>query len=251
MFNSCLRLFFPFLFILTFLNNNQLFGQINPGPVQNEKTELIDLTNNFYGSDPMFVNGRKNFEMHYNADGNPYFLSGTFQKGSFCIQGKKADQVDLLYDIYLDKIILRTTINQTDTIFVQLNKLEVDSLRIARYLFINSELYKEILVDPGYYELIFKGNHIVFKKHKKSFIPDYTKNKSAGHFSKPEQKIFLYANGRLINISKRKMFLSSFPENSKEIKQFMRKNKIRYSKADNDILKLLYHHCDEFTTYGK
>lgn len=218
--------------------------------IQNEKMEIINLTNQFYGTDPLLVNGRKYFEPHYNAKGHPYFISDQWQTGTISMDGKQFESTGLLYNLYIDRLILRASVNQNDTIYLLIDNLHLDSFTISGHHFVNNAKLPGNHKLTGYSEVIYKGSFSVIKKHNLDFIPEYANNKSTGHYSKPQHTSYILVNGKIINVTTKKMLLTYFPEHSRQIKQFIRKNKIKYSKAENHILQFLYKHCDEISKSG-
>jgi hypothetical protein len=87
---------------------------------KNRLASLIEYTESVLGTNDVVVNGSKYIPQHYNAQGNPYFLSDSFVEGSLTIDGKKYDQQSLLYNINTDKIILKTNLGDGTEVYLEL-----------------------------------------------------------------------------------------------------------------------------------
>jgi len=233
-------------FIITFLLAVTVKAQqVKPDKSSNE---LIEITQKFYGTDDVLVNGQKYIPGHFLADGNPYFPSETWTKGSLKISGTLYENIDLMYNAETDQVVLRTRLNNGDTIFVARNILKTEAFAIGGHNFtrlLSTEINQQ---SAGFYEGVYRGNFVFLIKNQKTFIADYSKTSPNGHFSKLISTNYIYQNGQLTKVTNQKSFLNYFSQNSKAIKAFMKKNKIRYAKANLSTMKLLLQYCDDLSS---
>jgi hypothetical protein len=200
-----------------------------------------------YGTDDVVVNGRKYFPEHYNAKGNPYFLSDEWIEGSLLIDGKRYDYQEILYDINIEKIILKTTIEDSLTVFLVLNNGFIEAFYLGQRYFINAKkqaLEKEF---PGFVELIYKGNFSVMSRHQKSFMSEFSRSAPNGFYSGTKSVNYILNQGLLNKLPTKKSLLNYFSDYQKSIKTFMRKQKIKYKKADYIQLNKLFEYCDQIS----
>jgi len=221
--------------------------ETEPKLVQNEN-DIVGFTKNFYGTNDVLVNGRKYIPQHFKAGGNPYFLGENWMKGTVSVAGSVFENVDLLYNIETDQLVLRTNTSNNDTVFVVLNDETVDHFIIDGNTFIRSGSLRLNQNLSGYFEEVYNGSFSFLIKHQKSYISDYSKTSPNGHYSKLYTTNFIFQNGVLSKVTNRKAFLNYFSENSKAIKTFMKKNKIRYSKANNNSMITLLKYCDDISS---
>jgi len=210
--------------------------------------KLFEITQGFYGTNDVLINGQKYIPGHFLADGHPYFPDEIWSKGSLIINRTLFDQVDLLYNSEIDKVILRTRVSSGDTIFVELNNQKVDEFTIGDHTFILLTLPGFEMPASGFYEVVYNGNFRFLIKHQKSFIPDYSKISPNGHFSKLNSTNYILKDEQLVKVINKKSFLNYFSPNDKSIKTFMKKNKINYSKANQSAMKLLLKYCDDVSS---
>jgi hypothetical protein len=233
-------------FIITFLLAfTAIAQQVKP---DKSSGDLTGITREFYGTDDVLVNGQKYIPSHFLADGNPYFPSETWTKGTLKISGTLYENVDLMYNAETDQVVLRTRLNNGDTIFVARNILKTEAFDIGGHTFtrlLSTEINQQ---SAGFYEEVYRGNFVFLTKHQKTFIADYSKTSPNGHFSKLISTNYIYQNGQLFKVTSQKSFLSYFSQNSKAIKAFMKKNNIRYAKANLSTMKLLLQYCDDLSS---
>jgi len=241
--------FYPYalsLFVLFWCGKPVLTAQPSVSHLDSVTRELIKLTEETYGSDPILVNGKKYIIPHYQAQGHPFLLSDGFTKGNVFINGKLFAQIHMAYDIYSDEVVFNTPVNEDNYIYITPGKLAVDSFSLYNLLFVNALHYKNIALENGYLELVYQGKVLVFRKHFKSFIPDLSKKGISGRYSKAGRHTYIFNNDRLYPVITRKMLLDCFPGKEREIRSFLRQHNIKYSQAGTDQLKILFQFCEGF-----
>ncbi len=93
--------------------------------------------------------------------------------------------------------------------------------------------------------MIYSGNDLFLKKYKKTYINFYNELNPFGEFSSQVSTNYIYHENKLIKANSKKMFLSHYEHQKKEIRKFMRKNGINYKRANNESLKKLMQFCYE------
>jgi len=210
--------------------------------------ELYNYTEKLYGSDDILVNGRAYLPEHYNARGNPFFLSDAWISGTLFIDGKRYDNQKLLYNIEIEKLILETTIQQKNKILLLLNTERIDSFYLGPRCFVNAERSIAENKFPSFVEQIYDGNFIVITRHQKSFVSTYNRSTPNGFYSKTQSIHYIIDKGKLKKLPTKKSVLDYFYTHRKEIKTFMRKNNIKYKKSDTIQLNKLFEFCDSIST---
>ncbi len=240
------RIIFLFFTISLFLTPS-LSAQKSNDAVINTVKELHDYSAYFYGIDDLLVNGRKYVPAHGNAKGHPYFIEPDWVTGTLVIKEKTYKDVEFKYNIDLDKIILRAEVTRGGLVYVLLNDDFVTSFIIGEHYFINSS--QLLLADnSGYFELVFEGEHTLLIKHHKSFISEFSQNAPLGRFSDLNSIKYIYCDGMLYKIPNIKSFLMYFKPFRKEIKKYMKQEKIKYKKANNFELHHFLKYCNEISS---
>ena len=229
-------------------------GEFTPANAQNIEQSsgtvvmLLNYTGKFYGTDDLMVNGRTYLPDHYNAKGNPYFLFDNWTKGTLIINGKKYDKQEILYNIDTENVILKTTVNNNNEILLVLNNEFIDAFYLDRRYFINGAKHVPESKFPGFVEQVYCGSFTLLIDYQKSFISRYTANTPNGFYSSTKSINYILNNGKLKKLSTKKSLFKYFSPHKKKIKIFMRKNKIRYKKADYNQLYKLFEYCDNIST---
>lgn len=217
-------------------------------PTSDALSNLTEYANNAYGTDNVVVNGRKYQPAHYNAKGDPYFLSDEWMEGSLMINGREFEKQELLYNIDIEKVILKTTINNSSKVYLVLNSEFIESFFLGPRLFVNASklnLRKEF---PGFVEQVYSGRFMVMTRYQKSFVSSYSKSAPNGFYSSTTSMNYIMQDGQLTKVPTKKSLFTYFSTQKKEIKNFMRKNKIKYKQADSSQLNKLFEYCDEISS---
>lgn len=242
---STIQLFCVFAFLLIGYSLSVNAQLVTSTPTDLALGKLSAYTAKLYGADDLVVNGRKYFPEHYNAMGNPYFLTDVWIDGSLFIEGKRYDHLELLYNIDIERVILKTTIDDSLSVFLVLNNGLIEAFNLGERYFINAKSIDEGF--PGFVELVYNGSFLVFSRHQKSFVSEYTSRTPNGFYSGTKSMLYILIPGQLDKLPTKKAFLNYFSDHHKDINTFMRKQKIKYKKANYIQLNKLFEYCDEIS----
>ena len=165
--------------------------------------------------------------LYRRIEGDQYFVTDAFMTGSVSIEGKRFDNVPLKYDIFFDEII--TTTNKD--IIIVLNKEMIDSFTVS---YLNKvHHFKSIKEDSsrlvsGYVDILYNGNVSLYVKYMKKIDP-VSALKEYDNFYQAH-KIYLDNKGSISLINKKKDILRIFENQKQQIKDYIRKNKLRIRK---------------------
>lgn len=207
---------------------------------QDDQERLVKYAQKQYGTSDMLVNGWKYYPDHFNAKGDPYFNELDWQTGS--VESAYGNFHDLLlrYNIQMQELVLQKTLQDGETAFVMLNPEFISTFTIGVFYFIKADtenLHPDL---SGYVEMIYRGEISYLAKHNKMFVANYSRNSPQGSISGQNTRYFLLIGQNLHKVKSKRTLLKIFPDHKKEIKRFMKKEKIRFKKAgNNDLYKLM------------
>ncbi|MBI9033665.1 MAG: hypothetical protein JEZ03_04240 [Bacteroidales bacterium] len=233
------------IFILSITSgiNSPLFSQIQSEGIM-QKENYYDSIEQKYGLDDMLINGEIYFPRHPMANGHAYMNHQNWQKGYIKIGPGLYDNLELKYDIETDQLILNSKTTNKGSIKIILNESLVDEFQLGSHHFINSRLLNITDAKSNYYELIYKGEFTFIKNHKIVFQNIYNNFNPYGKYSEPTASLYITENNQFSKISSKKAFLNYFKPHKKELRKFLRKNKIKYKKATNYQFIRLLKYCD-------
>ena len=236
------KLSLVFLIVL-FLINSDASAQDKSGIDNQNDISILESTGQIYGSDDLLVNGRIYYQKYPLAEGHPYFDTEEWMNGLIFINGRSFPGYEIKYDLEMDEIVLNTRDKKGAFVDIILNHQVIDSLYIGNRFFINTTQFVIDKPVSNFFEVVFNGVPMLLVYHKKEFLKEYNERYPHGRYRDPIQRIFLYTENDLVDVSKKKAFLNYYEPYKKEIKKFMKRNRIIYKKADKQELFRLMEFC--------
>ena len=175
----------------------------------------------------VLYNGRIWRNRYYNIKGDPYLLSNDFITGSVTMNGQAFERVKILYDIYDDEILTLTNRN----IIIQLNKEMVDKFTI-NFPGVNSYYFRRITNEKkggpeGFVNILYEGMVSLWIKYLKLVEPRAIDNKYDSFYQ--VHKIYVNVDTITAQTRNKKQLIQLFEDRKQEVKDYIRKNKIKIS----------------------
>lgn len=220
------RIFLTFIFFLTLLTTSTIDGSMTEN--------YVPLKFNFIEQDTiqesqLLYNGRVWRNMYYKVREDQFLFSPDFLRGSVAINGKYFKNISLRYDIYKDEIM--TTTNHGA--ILQLNKEMVDSFNLVyqnrTYYFTKIET-DTLRGFTGYVNILCRGKNALFVKYKKE-IELLAVDKRYDEFYQIH-RIYFMKDGLVNVINSKKDFLNLLSEYKLQIRNYIKKNRLKVSKKD-------------------
>jgi len=212
---------------------------------QNTVEEISEYTSKVYGTDDLLVNGSNYLPLHPVAYGDPCFEKSAFVIGSLYLIGREFENVELKYDIEQQKVILKGFVDAIHYKVIVLNDNYIKDFYLHNKHFVNISNYLNQNFIYGFYELIYDGSFVFVKQYSKEYLAVYSNRYPSGKYSETKIEMSVIKDNIKYKIKNRKSLFSVFPEQTSEIKIYMKDNKIKLRKASNINLYNLMQYCDE------
>jgi len=211
--------------------------------VSNSIISLIDSTQKIYGSNDLLINGKVYYQPNRMASGTPFLFSPKFDPGTIFTRGTKFEVAGLNYNIVDNELILLNVMTDGAKLHIKLSDILIDSFLLDNYLFVAPE---ELNISSDYPYMLStnKGRYYFLIGFDKEFITRFSQSNPYGKFSGTKKSLFLVHDNNLTSINSKKALLKYFPSIKKEISSFLKKNKVKFSKASPEQLKQLMKFCN-------
>jgi len=165
-------------------------------------------------------------------DASTYFAFSTnFLKGGVCFCGKQYSDVALNLNAHTDELYVRDPITGT---YIVVNKSFVDSFSLENHRFVHYKSEDHSVLDNGYYEVLYTGNVLLYKKIRKLY---FEKTPDALRVVKGftlEENFYLWKNNRWHRVGTKRDLKKLYPEQSKMIDQLQKTRGLVFSKNDRE-----------------
>jgi hypothetical protein len=218
------RYSFIYAVILSFVVSADLYETY---PYNSESSRFEELQKDTFPENNNFYNGRIWKNLYFRVKEDQFLFSKEFLPGSVTMNGKTFNNVSIRYDLYKDEIL---TPYHSEGI-LQLNKEMVDSFSI----FFQGETYHFTRMPEdspdelkGYVNVIYKGSSVLCVKYLKKI--DF--KAVDGQFDQFYQvsRIYLVKGNKSYMITGNSDLMKVFAEDKVLIKNFIKKNKLTFSK---------------------
>lgn len=241
MINQNYFLSFRFFVVMTLVG---ILLQSKSADAQNEIAGLKKYSESQYGTSNMLVNGWKYFPDHFNAEGNPYFEDMEWETGNIETTLGNFDNLLLRFNVQMDELILQEVLQNGQTAFVMLNPDFLKWFSFDGHHFVNADVYYRHSGLEGYVEVIYSGKLKYLAKHRKMFVANYSAGNPFGSISGQNTNYYLLIGDEKHKISSKRNLIKLFPAHKKEINRYLKNEKIRFKKAENDDLTKLMEYLD-------
>lgn len=240
------------LFILSILSLNFFLTKaLRAQPTYVSVNEPYELKENFdqlNGPDYNLLNGRQ-YDLPYSGISHPYFNTDRYRPGSLLLNGEVYESVTINYDIVDQQVILQypAGISGHD-LKVVLNRELIDYFKIDGLTF-RFMSFPE--TGSSFFQLVSSGDISCFLRWEKKLNRSIYSGNTSYKFSKQSREIYLQMEGQLYIVRNRSSFIGIFDEAyQKEIKGFLRREKIRFRNASDEKLGDLMNFCIELIYSG-
>lgn len=199
-----------FIFFFAFCSVNA-FAETGLGPEQEKRPGDQDM-----------LNGRIWHNKYQKVFGHQFFLTNSFLIGSVTMNGRKYNNLDLLYDIADDELILKS---ESYPVII-LNKEMVDSFTLRN----GEKVYKIInertdtnAIHGGYINVLYEGPSAFYVKYTKRIQPLAVDGRSDLFYQ--ETRMFVKHHTEMVRVENKKDLFNLLKDKKKEIRGFISNNR--------------------------
>ena len=177
----------------------------------------------------ILFNGKVWRNLYSTIRGDQFLFGTEYLQGSLTINGITFNNQNLNYDIYNDEVLIRKNPGSV----VQLNKEMVDSFTLIfdfkTYRFKNTREDSLTGLD-GFVKVLYSGKSALYIKYRKEIEALAVEDKYDLFFR--TYKLYFLERGIVNQVSGKSDFLKVLEGNKTQIKDYMKKNKLKVSKKE-------------------
>jgi len=183
-----------------------------------------DVYNQFIEKESRLYNGIEHLGYLYTIKGYAYWLE-KMKKGTIVYDELEYTNVPMLYDLVKDQVII---MHYNHIIMLGLVSEKVKEFTLADHHFIRLDSIAHPSLITGFYDEVYKGRLTVLVKRKK-FIEERIKDELEREFLK-DDRYFIVKDDTYYAVKSYKTLLTILDNKTTGIKQYLRKNRIKYKK---------------------
>lgn len=203
----------------------------------------LSAQNQFSNNSESITNGKLWVPSYSVAEGEQLFLSQLELTGHIKFQGKEFKNQKFFYDIVNDEIISAILTENNTKRNIVLNPYFLEGFTVfekgQNYQFLRGDFIHDELEPDAYYQIFISAKLSYVVKYEKTRMLN-SKNASKKFKYIDNSRMYIISNQQISSIKKTKDILKFFPQQRKEIKRFIRSQKLKINKhTPLDALPLL------------
>lgn len=176
-------------------------------------------------------------------EGHQFFGANELTKGSIVYNGILFENVPIQIDLITEHVIINCF---EGGYRIQLINERISSFNLLNHTFIRivKDSANSNVINTGFYDQLYEGDITVLKKEKKKI--DEEISITAGIIRSVTEDNFYYLKkaGKYYSIKNKNYLVEVLHDKKKDIKQFMRKNKLKFKKDTENMLVQVAHYYD-------
>lgn len=192
--------------------------------VDHQNTQFQDFVNT---RAPLY-NGSAYIKYWNKVIGHPYFNSDQFKSADINYQNFLYRNIPLKYDLMKNQLVI---LNASKEFEMAIINNYVSEFKIDNHFFIKINHDSIHVYNPGqgFYELLYNGNSSVIAKYFKRVEASLKAEDNTSSFIEYD-KYFVFANNEYYEVEKISNYFNLHKDQKGQLKKYMRKEKLNYSK---------------------
>ncbi len=180
---------------------------------------------------------------YYKSGQHPFFLDNNFFNSTVVFKNNTYENVKLKYDLYNQDLILFQDLYQNQPRFIKLNTFFIDRFALTtdngtEYIFASLKEIPDLNKRFKYFEIKYE-NELIFVIGRDKVLQRNTMNNWENNFLE-NQRYYLIKDKKVLLIRGKGDLYKALKDRKKEIKQYVKQNKLKISLTDiESISKLL------------
>jgi hypothetical protein len=201
-------------------------AQNNPPATVPVIVKAGDIYNPFIAKQSRLYNGIEHPGYAYKMKGHAYFLQNEVSIGTVIYDELEFANVPMLYDLYKGQVVVQHFDGFSK---IGLVSSKVKSFSLLNHHFVRLDSIPGTPITGGFYDEMYTGNTKVLVKRGK-FIVETVKDEIEREFVETNP-VFIQKDARYYSIKSNKALLTLLQDKAPQVKQYLRKNRIKFRKA--------------------
>lgn len=211
-----------------------VFSQELPATPSQSAANWSDSTISYLGADSRLYNGAEYIRNGTPAKGFPFCDVDSLRSGTLYYDDFLIHHVPMEYDLVLDKLIIPVATSNALISLIS-EKLTYFSIGDQHFRYIDANKTASVLHRSGFYEELYhNGSTLLLARREKTLV--FPSNRDDLPHYDQHNAYFLLLEGRYYSINEENDLLDALKSKKEALKQYIRKNKIRYKKTPEPAL---------------
>lgn len=176
-------------------------------------------------------------------EGVAYYPDNAWQKGTVVYDGLTFSDVNMMYDAYKDELVIQHFHRLMVTLHSEMVK--EFSFGNSKFIRVVRDTARNMPLATGFYEELYRGKLVLLAKRQK-LLEETITDKVEQRFT-PKNFYHLYRNNTWHTVKRYKDLAEILKEKAREIRQYLKKNKVKFRKEKERALIMAVQYFDAST----
>jgi len=177
------------------------------------------------------------------TNGHPFFKENKPGIGSVLYDGVLFENLSLQFD-EVQEVLVADSARRIQLVNERIENFSLYGNNFVRL--VKDTLATAGTVKTGFYNILYDGPHSLFKREEK-FVREEVSTGELQRFIEVHTFYYIKKDNAYLPVRAKKSILSIFPDKKKEIKQYIRKNKLSYKRDRDNMLAKTTAYYDQLT----
>jgi len=237
------------VFILCLSGFYDLFAQTNTltksQKADSALAQAIKLYDRTIGRNSFLYTGKVYVDKYGNIEGHQFFNEDYWELGEIVYEGQHFDSVYLMYDIYNDQLLLEHFNSSGSLAPIKLFNSKISSFKLQGHSFVKFEKDTISGLSDGFYDELFIGDQVEIHVMRKKEIYKSSGTNTVEEVFKERDKFYIKKDGVFYLIKSQRNISKALLDYKKEIKRFIRSNKLFYRQDKERTLVLVARYYED------
>jgi hypothetical protein len=195
------------------------------------------------GVNSLLYKGKEYVEYPFRIQGDQYFQSYIWEKGSVHYEGLLYTDVSMKYDIANEVLI----VDHAHLPFpVTLESARIDHFYLLDHHFIRLEAdtLTHTGISTGFYDLLYDGK-IRFLVKRAKILKDAIEDRQLHYWFEEADQYYIHKDNIFHRVKSKRSVLKVFYDHKKDIRKFLKRNKIKFSKQREEAIHRIVMYYDQ------
>ncbi len=223
--------------VLLILNSLILRAQ---APLDSSYANALSVYANTVGVNQHIYNGVEYVDYDHRISGNPFYEKNFFVKGSIVYDGILYNDVQLIYDIWREDVVIKNH-NNLPLLLIK-EKVAAFNVEGHQFIKITTDSLSERLGLSGFYDVLYNGTVKLFAKRRKLIDEKITSQSSESSFIQ-KNAYYILNNSVFYAVADKRSVLNALSDQKPALQKYMKQQKLKFRKnLEADLIKAVVYY---------
>jgi len=210
---------------------------------QNALANVFVWYQNIVGVNSPLYKGKEYLDYTFRIEGNQYFQSDLWEKGSVFYDGLLYEDVTMKYDV-VNKVLIVDHAHLPVPISLESKKIDSFSLLGHDFIRLVADTVAQEDLSTDFYDLLYDGK-TQFLVNRVKVLNDEIEDRKLRYWFENDDRYYIQKENMFYRVKSKKSVLDVFSDHKKDIRKYLKKNKIKFRQQREEAIHRIVMYYDQ------